>query len=148
MLIEGCDLDTGDDCITLKSGANADGLRVNKPTENVVVRRCTTHHGHGGVTIGSETSGGVRNVWAYDCVFDGTDRGIRIKTARGRGNVVEKIFMRDIRMTHITSEAIDIDMLYSGKRLPADASHAGDACASATCTSATSSACRAERAAC
>jgi polygalacturonase len=120
VLIEDCNLDTGDDCITLKSGANADGLRVNKPTENVVIRRCTMHHGHGGVTIGSETSGGVRNVWAYDCVCDGTDRGIRIKTARGRGNVVEKIYMRDIRMTNITGEAIHIDMLYSGKRLPAD----------------------------
>ena len=120
VLIEDCDLDTGDDCITLKSGANADGLRVNKPTENIIVRRCITRHGHGGLTIGSETSGGVRNVWAYDCVFDGTDRGIRIKTARGRGNAVERIYIRDIRMSHITGEAINIDMLYTGKRLPAD----------------------------
>jgi hypothetical protein len=120
VLIEDCDLDTGDDCITLKSGADADGLRVNKPTENIVIRRCTTRHGHGGITIGSETSGGIRNVWASNCDFDGTDRGIRIKTARGRGNIVEKIFMRDIRMTHITAEAINIDMLYTGKRLPAD----------------------------
>jgi hypothetical protein len=119
VLIEYCDLDTGDDCITIKCGKDTDGRRVHRPIENVIVRFCQTRHGHGGVVIGSETSGGVHNVFAHDCTFNGTDRGIRIKTGRGRGNVVENIWMQDITMGTITGEAIELNMLYTGRRLPA-----------------------------
>lgn len=111
-LIEDCDISTGDDCITMKSGLNEDGLRVNRPTENVVVRRCTTRAGHGGFVVGSETSGGVRNILVDDCHFLGTDRGIRLKSARGRGNVVESIWCRNIQMTDIRDEAIQISTFY------------------------------------
>jgi len=83
--------DTGDDAICLKSGKDADGLRVNRPTEDVAIANCTVHHGHGAVVLGSETSGGIRNVVASNIVSVGSDRGIRIKSTRGRGGVIENI---------------------------------------------------------
>jgi len=83
--------DTGDDAICLKSGKDADGLRVNRPTEDVAITNCTVHHGHGAVVLGSETSGGIRNVVASNIVSVGTDRGIRIKSTRGRGGLMENI---------------------------------------------------------
>jgi hypothetical protein len=83
--------DTGDDAICLKSGKDADGLRVNRPTEDVAITNCTVHRGHGAVVLGSETSGGIRNVVASNIVSVGTDRGIRIKSTRGRGGVLENI---------------------------------------------------------
>jgi polygalacturonase len=83
--------DTGDDAICLKSGKDADGLRVNRPTEDVAITNCTIHRGHGAVVLGSETSGGIRNVVASNIVSVGTDRGIRIKSTRGRGGVLENI---------------------------------------------------------
>jgi len=83
--------DTGDDAICLKSGKDSDGLRVNRPTEDVAITNCTVHHGHGAVVLGSETSGGIRNVVASNIVSVGTDRGIRIKSTRGRGGVLENI---------------------------------------------------------
>jgi polygalacturonase len=89
--ISDCYLDTGDDSIVIKSGRDADGRRVNRPTENVTITNCVTFHGHGSVVIGSETAGSVRNVVASNIVSSGTQRGIRIKSGRGRGGVVENI---------------------------------------------------------
>lgn len=89
--IANCFLDTGDDCITLKSGEGETGRRVGKPTENVTITNCVMYNGHGAVVIGSEMSGGVRNVVASNIVCRGTLAGVRIKTQRGRGGVVENI---------------------------------------------------------
>ncbi len=118
VLIENCDFDTGDDCIAIKAGRDTDGLRVDRPTENVVIRNCRGLNGHGGIVIGSETSGGIRNVYAESCSFSGTDRLIRIKSARGRGGVIENLWFVDIRGENIRNEAIHINMLYAGTRLP------------------------------
>jgi polygalacturonase len=112
LLIEKCAFDTGDDCITLKSGRDKDGRRVGKPTENVHVRDCTFARGHGTVVIGSEMSGGVRNVLAENLTADGTDAGVRIKTRRGRGGVVENILYRNLSLKNIAKQAITIDMFY------------------------------------
>jgi polygalacturonase len=119
VLIEYCDLDTGDDCIAIKSGKDRDGLAVARPTENLVVRKIRAWRGHGGISIGSEVSGGVRNVYGYDCVFDGTDRGMRFKTGRGRGGVIENVWCENIAMGEVAHEAIHLTMLYVGGRLPA-----------------------------
>lgn len=94
-----CHVDVGDDCITLKSGTEKSAYRI--ACENIVITGCTLAHGHGGVVIGSEMSGGVRNVSITDCVFDGTDRGIRMKTRRGRGGIVE-----DIRISNCVMEDV------------------------------------------
>lgn len=119
VLIENCTFDTGDDCVAIKAGRDRDGLRVGKPTENIVVRGCRGFSGHGGIVIGSETSGGVRNVYATDCSFEGTDRMVRIKTARGRGGAIENMWFRNLTGTRILKEALHINMLYTGTRLPA-----------------------------
>jgi len=97
--IEDCLIDVGDDCIAIKAGSEHAGDRV--PCEDVVITGCRMRHGHGGVVIGSEMSGGVRGVVISDCVFEGTDRGVRIKSRRGRGGVVE-----DVRVTDITMDAV------------------------------------------
>lgn len=93
--------DVGDDCLVLKSGINEDGRRVGKPTENVVVSNCTMLHGHGGFVLGSENSGGIKNVTVSNCVFIGTDRGIRIKTNRERGAYVKNILVNNIYMEDV-----------------------------------------------
>ena len=111
VLIEDNLIDAGDDCICLKSGRDADGRRVARPTENVVVRNCKTLSGHGGVVIGSETAGGLRNVWAHDCDFTGTNIGIRIKTMRGRGGLVENLHFQDLTMNRV-DYGIHITMFY------------------------------------
>jgi polygalacturonase len=118
VLIEHCEFNTGDDCIAIKAGRDADGLRVNRPTENVVVRHCKGLHGHGGVVLGSETSGSIRNVYAYDCEFNGTDRIVRLKSARGRGGVLENLWFRRIRGDRIQAEALHLNLLYKGDRYP------------------------------
>jgi polygalacturonase len=118
VLIEYCQFNTGDDCIAIKSGRDRDGLRVNKPTENVVVRHCFGFQGHGGIVVGSETSGGVRNVYAHDCTFNGTDRIVRVKTARGRGGVIENMWFKHLSADTIEAEAIHVNMLYTGSRFP------------------------------
>ncbi len=118
VLIEYCEFNTGDDCVAIKSGRDRDGLRVGKPTENVVVRHCRGLRGHGGIVVGSETSGGIRNVYAFDCSFKGTDRIVRIKTARGRGGVVEHMWFRGLTGEEIVMEAIHLNMLYTGTRFP------------------------------
>ncbi|MDR3115803.1 MAG: glycoside hydrolase family 28 protein [Treponema sp.] len=96
--IEGCRISVGDDGIALKSGAGQDGVRVNRPTAQVVVRGCTVENGHGGIVIGSETAGGIFQAQVEDCRFRGTDRGIRIKTRRGRGGAIRDLEFRNITM--------------------------------------------------
>ena len=110
--ISNCHISVGDDCITLKSGRDEDGRRIAKPDENITITNCTMLNGHGGVVIGSEMSGDVRKVTITNCVFDGTDRGIRIKTMRGRGGVVEEIRVSNIVMKNIQLEAIKLNMEY------------------------------------
>ena len=98
ILVQNCTVDCNDDDICLKSGRDADGLRVNRPTENIIIRNCVTRAGGGMVTIGSETSGGIRNVEVSHLQAYGTANGIRFKSARSRGGIVENIFIHDIRM--------------------------------------------------
>ncbi len=106
--------DVGDDAICIKSGKDADGRKRAKPTENLVIKNCIVYHGHGGVTIGSEMSGGVRNMSVSDCTFMGTDVGLRFKTTRGRGGVVENVWFSDIDMINIPTQAISFNMYYGG----------------------------------
>lgn len=101
ILIEGCDIDCNDDNICLKAGRDADGLRVNRPTENVIVRDCITRAGHGMFVIGSETSGGIRNVEVSNLRAIGTKYGIRFKSAKIRGGIVENIRISGIRMENV-----------------------------------------------
>lgn len=110
--ISNCHLDVGDDCVTLKSGYDEDGLRVDEPLENVVVTDCTMKLGHGGVVIGSETSGDVRNVAVSNCVIDRTYRGLRVQTARGRGGVIENVRASNIVMHDIQKEALTVSTHY------------------------------------
>jgi hypothetical protein len=118
VLIEGCTFNTGDDCIAIKAGRDRDGLRVNAPTENVIIRHCRGFNGHGGIVVGSETAGGVSNVFARDCSFSGTDRIVRIKTARGRGGVLQHMWFQDLSGERVRLEGIHLNMLYTGSRLP------------------------------
>jgi polygalacturonase len=105
--------DVGDDCIVIKSGYNEDGRRVGLPCENILVSNCIFGHGHGGVVIGSEMSGSVRNVTVVNCVFDGTERGLRVKTAPGRGGVVEHFRASNLIMRNIKDAAFAITAAYS-----------------------------------
>src|SRR5947207_10756912 len=89
--ISNCYIDTGDDGIVIKAGKDADGLRVNRPTENVTITNCTVHRAHGAVVIGSETAGGIRNVVASNITAFETEVGIRLKSRRGRGGGVEDV---------------------------------------------------------
>lgn len=98
VLIEGCDIDCNDDNICLKAGRDADGLRVNRPTENVLIRDCITRAGHGMFVIGSETSGGIRNVRVLNMRAIGTKYGIRFKSAKIRGGIVEDVVVKGVRM--------------------------------------------------
>jgi polygalacturonase len=116
MLIENCTFDTGDDCVVLKSGYNQDGWRVGRPTENVIMRKCTSKRGHGGLVIGSEMSGSVRNVFMEDCQFEGTDRAIRIKSRGDRGGVVENVFARNLTVKNMQREVIILNMDYGSDR--------------------------------
>lgn len=111
--ISDCHISVGDDCITIKSGKDAPGRKMAVPAQNYVITNCTMLSGHGGVVIGSEMSGDVRKITISNCVFDGTDRGIRIKTARGRGGVVEEIRVSNIIMKNIKEQAIVLDMQYA-----------------------------------
>ncbi|WP_370174320.1 glycoside hydrolase family 28 protein [Leeuwenhoekiella palythoae] len=110
--ISNCHISVGDDCITIKSGRDADGRKWATPTENVTITNSTMLSGHGGVVIGSEMSGGIKKITISNCVFDGTDRGIRIKSARGRGGVVEDIQVSNIVMNNIKQEAFMLNMFY------------------------------------
>jgi len=115
VLLENSTFDVGDDGICIKSGRDAEGRKRAMPTENVIVRKCTVYHAHGGFVIGSEMSGGARNLFVSDCSFIGTDVGLRFKTTRGRGGLVEKIFIKNINMKEIAGEAILFDMYYMAK---------------------------------
>jgi polygalacturonase len=99
--IDSCHVDVGDDCITIKSGKETDGRRELWPSENITITNCTLLHGHGGVVFGSEMSGSIRNVTISNCVFVGTDRGLRFKSRRGRGGVVE-----DIRADNLVMDGV------------------------------------------
>ena len=111
--VSDCHISVGDDCITLKSGRDAQARRLGVPCENITITNCTMLSGHGGVVIGSEMSGSVRKVTISNCVFDGTDRGIRIKSTRGRGGVVEDIRVSNIIMSNIKREAVVLNLKYS-----------------------------------
>lgn len=115
VLIEDSMFDVGDDGICIKSGRDEEGRKRGVPTEDVIVRNCTVFHGHGGFVVGSEMSGGARNLFVYDCNFLGTDIGLRFKTTRGRGGVVENVFIKNIRMNNIGGAAILFDMYYMAK---------------------------------
>ena len=114
VLIERCTFDTGDDCIALKSGRNADGRRLHTPVENVVIRDCVMRDGHGGVVIGSEISGGARNIFAERCQMDSPrlDRVLRFKSNGERGGVIERIAMRQITVGEVAEAIIAADFYY------------------------------------
>ncbi len=108
-------IDAGDDAICIKSGKDADGRKRGIPSENVIVKDCICYHGHGGFVVGSEMSGGVKNVYVKNCRFAGTDVGLRFKSTRGRGGVVENIYIEDVVMNDIATEALLFDLFYGGK---------------------------------
>ena len=110
--------DAGDDAICIKSGKDADGRRRGEPCENVLVKNNTVLHGHGGFVVGSEMSGGVRNVYVADCTFIGTDVGLRFKSTRGRGGVVENVYVDNINMITIPGDALIADLYYAVKDAP------------------------------
>ena len=114
VLIERCYFDTGDDCIAIKSGRNADGRRLAAPSENIVIRDCEMRDGHGGVTLGSEISGGVRNVFAERCRMDSPnlDRALRFKNNAARGGTLEHVYMRDVTVGQVADAVLQIDYLY------------------------------------
>ena len=114
ILLYNSSFDVGDDAICIKSGKDEDGRKRGKPTENLVIRNCVVYHGHGGVTVGSEMSGGVKNVSVAGCTFIGTDVGLRFKSQRGRGGVVENIWFNGIDMINIPAQAISFNMYYGG----------------------------------
>ncbi len=114
VLIDGCTFDTGDDCIAIKSGRNADGRRLHAPSENLIVQNCVMKDGHGGVTMGSECSGGIRNVFAQDCQMDSPNLNValRFKNNAVRGGVIEHVYMRNVKAGQVAQAAIDVDFYY------------------------------------
>lgn len=113
-LIINSTFDAGDDAICIKSGKNEEGRKRGIPCENVIVRNNTVLHGHGGFTVGSEMSGGVKNIYVDNCTFLGTDVGLRFKSTRGRGGIVENIYINNINMISIPAEPILFDLFYGG----------------------------------
>jgi polygalacturonase len=114
VLIKDCFFNTGDDCIAIKSGRNADGRRVNAACENIIIQGCIMKNGHGGIVIGSEMSGGIRNVYTENCTMDSPnlDRVLRIKTNATRGGFIENVFMRNIKAGQVAEAVIKIDYFY------------------------------------
>ncbi len=115
VLVENSVFDVGDDGICIKSGRDAEGRKRAMPTQDVVIKNCTVYAAHGGFVIGSEMSGGAKNIWVDDCTFIGTDIGLRFKTTRGRGGIVENIYINNIVMKNIVAEAILFDMYYAAQ---------------------------------
>lgn len=115
VIIRNCSFNTGDDCIAIKSGRDGDGRRVGIPSENIVVQNCKMFDGHGGVTIGSEISAGVRNVYVDNCDMDSPelDRAIRIKSNTRRGGVIENVFVRNVRVGQVKESVLGIDLFYN-----------------------------------
>lgn len=114
VLIKDCVFDTGDDCIAIKSGRDEDGRRLGRPAENHIIEGCSMKDGHGGVGIGSEISGGARNIYAINCTMDSPnlERILRLKTSSSRGGIIENIFMKDIKVGTYKSEGISFNMFY------------------------------------
>ena len=114
VLIEDCIFDTGDDCIAIKSGRDNDGRRIGVPSENIIVRNCTMKDGHGGVVIGSEISGGARNIFVENCRMDSPnlDRALRFKSNALRGGIIENVFMRNVEVGRVAEAVLTIDFLY------------------------------------
>ena len=113
-IVYNCTFDVGDDAICIKSGKDLDGRNRAIPNENLIIKNCIVYHGHGGVTVGSEMSGGVKNMHVSGCTFIGTDVGLRFKSNRGRGGVVEGIYISDIDMMNIPTNAISFNLYYGG----------------------------------
>lgn len=116
VIVVDCSFDVGDDAICIKSGRDDSGRRRARPTENVIVENCRVFKGHGGFVVGSEMSGGVKNISVSNCQFIGTDVGLRFKSARGRGGVVENIYIRNINMLNIVNESLSFDLYYFTRR--------------------------------
>jgi polygalacturonase len=114
VLIENCYFNTGDDCIAIKSGRDDDGRRVHTASENIIIQGCTMKDGHGGVVIGSEVSGDVRNVFAQDCEMNSPilDRALRLKSNPNRGGIMENIYMRNVKVGEVKEAILHIDLLY------------------------------------
>ncbi len=114
VLIEDCTFETGDDCIAIKSGRNEDGRRIGVPTENIIVRGCQMKDGHGGITVGSEISGGVRNLFAENNRLDSPnlDHALRVKNNAARGGLLENFYFRDIQVGQVKHAVITIDFNY------------------------------------
>jgi polygalacturonase len=123
VLIEGCTFDDGDDCIAIKSGRNNDGRRWNIPSENIIVRNCKMKAGHGGVVVGSEISGGYKNLYVENCEMDSPelDRIIRIKSNTCRGGIIENVFVRNVKVGQCKEAVLKIDLQYD----PSEASKRG-----------------------
>lgn len=114
LLIDNCYFNTGDDCIAIKSGRNQDGIAASTPTENVIIRNCVMKEGHGGVVIGSEASGGARNIFVENCQMDSPnlDRAIRIKSNSNRSGIIENLFARTITIGQVSESVLHINLLY------------------------------------
>ncbi len=114
VLIEHCVFNDGDDCIAIKSGRNNDGRRINVPSQNIIVRDCTMKNGHGGVSIGSEVSGGARNIFIEDCRLNSPDldQGLRIKSNAKRGGVVENVYARNLKIGQVKVAIVRINLNY------------------------------------
>ena len=114
-IIRNSTFDVGDDAICIKAGKDAEGRSWKRPCQNVVIDGCTVLHGHGGFVIGSEMSSGVRNIYVHNCLFNGTDTGLRMKSTRGRGGIVENIYIDKINMVGIATDAFTFDLYYANK---------------------------------
>ena len=114
VLIEGCYFNTGDDCIAIKSGRNADGRRRGMASQNIIVRNCKMANGHGGVVIGSEVSGGTRNIFVENCDMDSPnlERVIRLKTNTCRGGVTDGVYVRNVRVGQCKEAVLKINLVY------------------------------------
>lgn len=114
VLIRNCYFDTGDDCIAIKSGRDEDGRRINRPAENHIIENCEMKDGHGGVVIGSEISGGAKNIYAINCKMNSPnlDRILRLKTSSSRGGIIQNVFMKDVEVGTYRDGAVHINMFY------------------------------------
>ena len=119
VLIENCFFNTGDDCIAIKSGRNNDGRLWGRPSEYIIIRNCEMQNGHGGVVLGSEISGGCRNVFAENCKMDSPDldRVIRIKTNTCRGGIIENLYARNIEVGQCGESVLKINLDYEPKEI-------------------------------
>ncbi len=115
VVVQDCIFDVGDDAICLKSGKDEEGRLRNKSCEDIYIIDCIVYHGHGGFVVGSEMSSGIKNVFVSNCTFLGTDVGLRFKSTRGRGGTVENIFINNIKMFEIQTEAIKFNLFYEDK---------------------------------